>query len=126
MELEIRRYQEASDYDALLLLIRSEGSEWKAYTGSKYKKALKDSLSYVAYTNDTLCAYLRSIEDCGIYFWVVDLLVHENFRGRRIGKQLLDVLISDLPDQEIYVMSDADAYYQKLGYSKEGSVFRIH
>jgi len=31
----------------------------------------------------------------------------------------------DFLDQPIYVISDVDSYYEKLGYRKEGSIFEV-
>jgi hypothetical protein len=31
----------------------------------------------------------------------------------------------DFPNQPVYVMSDSDPYYEKLGYEREGSIFIV-
>jgi hypothetical protein len=31
----------------------------------------------------------------------------------------------DFPNQPVYVMSDVDPYYEKLGYRREGSIFEV-
>lgn len=125
MNVEIRKYNSANDYEQLVELIRSEGAEWKEYLNPKYGISLEQSITYVAIIGDELCGYSRSLNDPGYYVWVVDLLVHKNRRGHAIGKQLMDCVRHDFPDQEILVMSDVDPYYEKLGYKKEGSVFTV-
>ncbi len=125
MKVEIRKYEQHKDYEGLLAMIRLEGQEWKEYFNPKYQLVLKNSLTYVALSDQKICGYSRSIDDSGLYIWVIDLLVDKEYRGNLIGKKLMERLHSDFPDQDVFVLSDVDEYYQKLGYSKEGSVFRV-
>jgi len=47
------------------------------------------------------------------------------YRGKEIGKKLLECLQQDYPDQVVYVMSDVDGYYEKVGYKRIGSIFEV-
>jgi GNAT superfamily N-acetyltransferase len=127
--MEIKEYNKERDEQKLMEIIRGEGQEWACYSGEKaagkYKLALQNSISYVAYEGNTLCAFSRSIEDCGYYIYVCDLLVKPEFRGKNIGRQLMEILYHRFPDQTVYVMSDVDEYYHKLGYKREGSLFEV-
>ena len=127
--MEIRKYNPLRDFEKLMEVIDSEGEEWSCYSSGpareKYKKSLAKSITYVAYSANVLCGYSRSIDDFGFYIYVCDLLVLEFYRGNAIGRQLMECLTIDFPDQEIYVMSDVDGYYQKLGYKREGSIFQV-
>lgn len=122
---KILQYNRERDYDKLRELIRSEGEEWKEYLEPTYEFALDKSITYVAYDGAELCGYSRSIDDPGNFVWVIDLLVNKNHRGNEIGKSLMECVVGDYPDQDIYVMSDVDAYYEKLGYQKEGSIYKV-
>lgn len=125
MNIKIRKYKQAEDYEKFLQLIESEGEEWSDYLEENYKEPLKKSITYVAYVEDMLCGYSRSRNDFDLYIWVIDLLVHQEYRGNSIGKKLLDCIVVDFPNQDILVMSDVDEYYEKLGYGKEGSIFKV-
>lgn len=125
MKIEIKEYDHSKEYHKLLKIIKSEGEEWKDYFDSKYHQVLKQSITYVAYVDNELCGYSRSINDCGLYIWIIDLLVEKNHRGNSIGKKLMECLLNDYPDQDVFVLSDVDEYYKKLGYRKEGSIFKI-
>ncbi|MEQ8358021.1 MAG: GNAT family N-acetyltransferase [Cytophagales bacterium] len=125
MNIRIRKYNSEKDYPALIKLIKSEGEEWQDYLKPVYILAMDNSISYVATADDTLCGYSRSVYDSGLFIWVIDLLVHKNFRGHAIGKQLMDCILKDFPKCDVYVMSDVDGYYHKLGYDKEGSIFKV-
>lgn len=125
MQITIQKYEHQKDYKQLIKLIYSEGEEWKLYLGPKYKKALESSIVYVAYTNNELCGYARSINDSDFYIWIVDLLVDKKYRGNAIGQKLMECFLRDFPNLDVLVMSDVDDYYTKLGYKKEGSIFKV-
>lgn len=124
----IRIYSEA-DEAQLFDMMRNEGDEWECYFGEtvieKYKKALDNSLTYVAYENDVLCGYIRCRDDDGFGIYIYDLLVKQPYRGHGFGKKLMEKVCADYPEDIVYVMSDVDEYYEKLGYRREGSIFEV-
>ena len=126
-DLEIRRYQQDLDEPELMQMIKDE--EGWDYADDKmaerYKMALVNSITFVAYQNDVLCGYSRSLDDCGFYIYVCDLLVKPAYRGNEIGRKLMECLIDEYPEQAVYVMSDVDDYYEKVGFKKIGSVFEV-
>ncbi|HOJ35991.1 MAG TPA: GNAT family N-acetyltransferase [Clostridiales bacterium] len=127
--MKIRRYIKQYDEENVMEMLKEEGDEWRCYhadeVSAKYKAALQNSITYVAYENDEICGYSRSLDDCGFYIYVCDLLVRKKYRGREIGRKLMECIYKDFPDRIVYVMSDADGYYVKLGYRREGSVFEV-
>lgn len=125
MNLKIRKYNPALDYENLMKLVESEGEEWADYLKPTYRKALESSITYVALFRGELCGYSRSLNDSGIFIWVIDLLVNKNRRGLSIGKKLMECLITDFPGVDVLVLSDVDTYYEKLDYKKVGSVYQI-
>jgi ribosomal protein S18 acetylase RimI-like enzyme len=127
--MEIKIYSEA-DEAALFDMMRGEGDEWASYYGDevkeKYRKALKNSISYVAYENEVLCGYVRCRDDDGYGVYIYDLLVKKAYRGRAIGRKLMEEVCADYPEEIVYVMSDVDEYYKKQGYRRIGSIFVVH
>ena len=126
--MEIKKYSKA-DESLLFDLLVDEGEEWSDYHGAagrdKYKKALESSITYIAYDENLVCGYVRCREDDGFGVYIYDLLVRKTHRGRQIGKSLMERVCQDYPDQPVYVMSDVDPYYEKLGYRREGSIFEV-
>lgn len=128
-DMEIRQYRKDHDEEKLMKMIVDQGEEWTCYSAhpavEKYKVALETSITYVAYEAETLCGYSRSINDCGFYIYVCDLLVISEHRRKNIGRKLMECIYDDYPNQIIFVMSDVDEYYNKLGYRREGSIFEV-
>lgn len=126
--MDIKRYSK-DDEQQLFDMIKEEGEEWIDYYSAKgYKKyiiALASSITYVAYAEDILCGYARCRDDDGFGIYVYDLLVKKAYRGKSIGKLLIEQACIDFLDQPVYVMSDVDPYYEKLGYKREGSIFEV-
>ena len=91
----------------------------------KYKSALETSITYVAYKNNVLCGYSRSLQDFGTYIYICDLLVKPDYRGDEIGRKLMECIRQDYPNRIVYVMSGVDEYYEKLGYKRVGSIFEL-
>lgn len=125
MNIKIRKYDPLKDYEPLLAIITSEGEEWKEYLQPKYQVVLEKSITYVALIGEVVCGFSRSLDDFGLYVWVVDLLVGKEYRGHALGKRLMECLLTDYPGQDVFVLSDVDEYYHKLGYKKEGSIFQV-
>lgn len=125
--MTIKRY-EKQDEAALFALIENEGEAWADYHSrhkAQYKRALQSSVTYVAYEGDALCGYCRCRDDDGFGLYVYDLLVDRACRGKQIGRALMSRVCADSPGEAVYVMSDVDGYYEKLGYEREGSVFSV-
>lgn len=124
----IRRY-EKSDESLLFDLLIDEGDEWIDYYGKtgrcNYIKALESSITYIAIDKSLVCGFARCRDDDGFGVYVYDLLVRKSYRGKMIGKSLMEKVCHDFPEETIYVMSDVDQYYKKNGYHKVGSIFEV-
>lgn len=125
--MKIRAYRKADDEEALMKMIGDEEGWTYSDAGmsAQYRMALERSITYVAYEGGILCGYSRSVDDCGIYVYVCDLLVKPKYRGRGVGRGLMECIYADYPNQVVYVMSDVCAYYQKQGYKRAGSIFEV-
>ncbi len=126
--MKIRVYT-PEDQDRLFEMMREEGSDWECYYGEsqigKYCLALERSITYVAYEEDVLSGYVRCRNDDGFGIYVYDLLVRPSSRGRSIGKKLMERVCSDYAEDDVYVMSGVDEYYEKLGYFREGTIYKL-
>ncbi len=126
--MQIRRYT-PPDEPMLFRLLAEAGPDWSEYTlepgRTRYARALSRSVTYLAFEGPDLIGYARCREDDGFGVYVYDLLVAAPFRGRQTGRRLMEQACADYPDQTVYVMSDVDGYYEKLGYARAGSIFVV-
>lgn len=126
--LKIRPYRKRHD-QILIELIKKEGDEWKDYTDPDkrdlYILNCEKSITFLLFLDDELIGFVRALEDYGYQIYVCDLLVDQRHRGHGYGKLLMEHLKKKYPNLDIYVMSDVDDYYQKQGYEKIGSIFKI-
>lgn len=126
--LSVRPF-EMEDDAALFALFEREGEEWKDYweadNRETYRAVMAESINYVILHDGTLCGYIRCHQDGAYGVFVYDLLVDQAYRGRHYGKRLLERVREDHPGQELYVLSDSDPYYEKLGFELVGSIFLL-
>ena len=74
--------------------------------------------------HDLVVSKILLDDDFAIY--ISELFVVPEMSNRKIGRTLISKLRSDFSYLTVYALSDEDAYYEKLGYTKVGSVFEVH
>lgn len=89
-----------------------------------FKRALIESETLLVEDENRICGYLRAMVD-GFGVYVSELYVAPASRGNGFGAELLQQLKQQYPQQDLYVLSDEDQYYEKLGYSRVGSIYQL-
>lgn len=125
---ELRRYCQDNLGDVISAI--GKDPEWEFIIGDEAKRViyadrLKNSVSYVCYFGEVLCGYVRAIVDDGMALYISELFVKPEFRNRKIGQRLIEILKENHRPHTVYVLSDEDLYYEKKGYKRIGSVFEI-
>ena len=90
-----------------------------------YANRLENSVTYVCYSREEFCGYIRAIVDDGMALYISELFVKPEYRNRKIGQKLIEKVKIDNPSIIVYALSDEDRYYEKKRYKKIGSVFEI-
>ena len=115
-------------YESELIALLKKEPEWNSFTRTGtidvFKSALLSSQTYICKSQSEVCGYIRALVD-GLGIYVSELYVAPAFRSNGYGKNLLKELKQDHPDQVVYVLSDEDPYYEKLGCKRVGSVFQL-
>ncbi len=120
------RYGTAHE-QALLALLGAE-PDWDTFTSEpalqRFRRALAESDTWVCVDNAAPCGYVRAIVDAfGVY--VSELYLSPAHRGRGYGRAMLARIRAQHPDANVYVLSDEDAYYDRLGCRRIGSVYAL-
>lgn len=122
----ILKYQKKNELELISLL--GKEPDWSSFLGDdaidKFKNALLESETFLCESEGNICGYLRAlVDDFGIY--ISELYISPQYRGSGFGAELLERIKQEYPKQDVYVLSDEDAYYEKLGYQRVGSVFKL-
>lgn len=103
--------------------------QWQMFTTEEmvetYRAALQRSITYVCYKDASFCGFIRAIHDEGLGVYISELFVIPSRRNHGIGHSLLEQVKSEYAMLTVYALSDEDAYYEKKGYKKIGSVFEL-
>lgn len=120
------KYQKKHEQELISLL--GKEPDWRSFLGDdaidKFKDALLESETFLCETEGNICGYLRALVD-GFGIYISELYVSPKYRGAGFGAELLERIKQEYPKQDVYVLSDEDAYYEKLGYQRVGSVFKL-
>lgn len=123
---EILGYRVEHEPELLALLAREP--DWQAFMSAeglpRFRAALGDTSTFVCLEDGRICGYLRALVD-GFGLYVSELYVAPAARRRGHGRALLQHLRDAHAGQDVYVLSDEDAYYERLGCVRVGSVFRL-
>jgi ribosomal protein S18 acetylase RimI-like enzyme len=126
--MEIRRYR-IEDEDALIQAIKA-APDWQMFTNDKaidtYKRRLSESTTYVCYAGETFAGYVRALLDDDLAIYISELFVVPAWRNRAIGRRLIGRVRADFDHLVVYVLSDEDLFYRRLGFKRIGSVFEVH
>ena len=111
----------ASRHESGLLTLLSAEPDWYEFTRASavehFKSALAQSETLVCEIEGEVCAYLRAINDAfGVY--VSELYVAPEFRNQGHARALLCALKERFAGNRVYVLSDEDPYYERLGSGK--------
>lgn len=125
--MEISKYK--PEYEDDILRAIKIDPDWDIFTNDdaidNYRNSLKDSVTYVCHDNNEFCGYIRALIDDGFAIYISELYVIPKWRNRKIGRSLLERVKLDFSNLVVYALSDEDAYYEKIGYKKIGSIFKL-
>ncbi len=125
--MKISRYSIEHEDDVIAAIGGDPDWEFLVSNDKKdlYKASLLKGVSYVCYSDNEFCGYVRAILDEGYSVYISELYLLPKWRNQKGGQLLIERVAKDHPKLTIYALSDEDAYYLKKGYQKIGSVFEI-
>jgi len=122
----IMKYQR--EYEVELIALLKNEPDWSSFVSEgaidRFKEVLLEGETYLCESQGNICGYIRALVD-GFGIYVSELYVAPRCRGNGFGAELLGKIKQAHPNQDVYVFSDEDLYYEKLGYKRVGSVFQL-
>ena len=85
------------------------------------ERAFANSLVFGVYEGERQIGFARVVSDYAIFAYLCDVFIHEEYRGRGLGKWLMET-IHGHPDLQglrrwALITSDAHGLYQQFGWS---------
>ena len=94
------------------------------------KRSIENSLCYGVYLKDNRIqiGFARVITDYATTYYICDVIIDKQYRGRGIGKALIEAIISDKRLENLNGMLktlDAHGLYSYYGFVKEEKKFMV-
>lgn len=116
------RMAERADYHMISELCLRE--DWMSYARNDFGLALDNSIAIVGVIGKSLVAYARVLTDGYITVFICELIVSKEYRGRGFGRRLVDFIHGLYPKTRTDLISEADGFYEVVGFRKVGTGFR--
>lgn len=89
-------------------------------TREQMERALKHSVAFGLFDRDRQVGLARIVSDFSIFAYLCDVIIHEDYRGKGLGKWLLET-VHNHPDlmnirRWMLVTRDAHDYYRPFGW----------
>jgi len=109
------------DFDAITEMLA--GTYWaKGRTRAVIERACAHSLVFGVYEASRQAALARLVTDYTTFAWVCDVFVHAEYRGRGIGKWLMESMLAhpDLQGLRRWLLATRDAHglYRQFGFGE--------
>jgi GNAT superfamily N-acetyltransferase len=107
------------DLDAMVEMLSR--SYWaKGRTREVIARSIQHSLVFGVYDDEKQIGMARVISDYTTFAWLCDVFIHEDYRGRGLGRWLMETILShpELKDVTRFrlVTQDAHGLYEQYGF----------
>ncbi len=99
----------------------------RAYWADKRKRAtieksIRHSLNFGVYDGDRQVGFARVVTDHAVFAYLCDVFIHEEYRGRALGKWMMESIMSHPELQGLrrwcLVTRDAHGLYKQFGFTE--------
>ncbi|MDW7662770.1 MAG: GNAT family N-acetyltransferase [Bacillota bacterium] len=91
-------------------------------------KSIENSICYGVYEGDKLVGFGRVVTDHATVFWICDIIIDENYRGKNLGKKIMEKIMATKEfDGLLGILATQDAHglYEQYGFVKEPVKFMM-
>lgn len=101
----------------------SNDSYWaKGRAIETVKRSIENSLDFGLYKGEQQIGFARVVTDYATFAWIADVFVLDEYRGRGLGKWLMEVILAhpELQKFRRWVLATKDAHeiYRQFGFSE--------
>lgn len=89
-------------------------------TREQIEKSINNSLCFGVYDSGRQVGFARVVSDYSVMYWLCDVFVDEEYRGKGIGKLLVECVVNHPELKElngILATKDAQGLYEKYGFA---------
>ena len=106
---------------ALIHEFLSQSSYWaRGRSREAVATSIRNSICFGAYDDDRQVGFARAVTDRAVFAYIADVFVLPEFRGRGIGKMLMQAIVAHPDLQGLTVMllrtRDAHGLYARFGF----------
>lgn len=115
-----------SDDKSLLSINRICELLAKSYWAEKRSRekiglSIKNSICIGVYFKDKQVGFARVVTDYSTMYWLCDVFIEEEYRGKGLGKELVKLIAESEELKDLYGIlgtRDAHGLYEKFGFNK--------
>jgi len=119
-DFHVSRDKEKLDFGRIVQLMRQ--SYWAgARSEELIRKAMEGSVCYGVYDREGyMVGYARIITDFATTFYLMDVIVDEDYRGNGLGMLLMDAVMDDVGSLHgVLHTDDASKFYERYGFRRD-------
>jgi len=94
----------------------------------RINKSIETSLCYGVYHDSKQIGFARVITDWATTYWLCDVVIDGEYRGKNLGKKLVETIIQseELKDLSGFLgTADAHGLYEQYGFIRDGERFMV-
>ena len=118
-ELMISTDKNRLDVDYVHAYLSDESYWAKGRSRAVTEKAIANSLCFGVYAGDRQVGFARVVTDYATFGWLADVFIDETYRGRGLGKRLIEAVVNheDLLNIKRLLLATRDAHdlYRRYG-----------
>lgn len=121
--MRLTRVANQLDVQQIFELYQTEN--WTTLSKMRVAKLLETTTYLVVEENGQIIAFARYLTDGVLTTFLAELLVVSHCRGQGIGQRLIDTIRMQAPETRLEAISEADEFYEKIGFRKVGQGYRL-
>ncbi|WP_323703438.1 GNAT family N-acetyltransferase [Mammaliicoccus sp. Dog046] len=112
-----------SDIQSIYNIATQEG--WKTFSIAKITQLLSKSHMIVIEIDDEIIGYTRYLTDEIVTLYIAEIVILNNHRNNGYAKELIQYLQDLYPSTRIELLSENNAFYEKMKFRNIGTGYRL-